>query len=131
MVYSFRIKIRPKNIVYSIRMKIRQISMVYSIRIKIRPKILGYSIRMEIWRKAIIYSCLVPRPFSVFHLGQSISWSERKSEALTKIQKLKQMSQFSLTRNFTSSDSCHGKKMEEVVSSNSFLTQMLRSISLF
>ena len=34
---------------------------------------------MEIWPKTIVYSCLVPKPDSVFHLGQSVSWSERKS----------------------------------------------------
>ena len=56
--------------------------------------------------------CLV-RPLSVFHLGQSISGHKvrAKKRGLDKNQKLRQMSQFFLARNFTLSGSRHGEKI--------------------
>ena len=57
--------------------------------------------------------CLVPRPLSVFHLGQSGSGHlvQARKRGLDKNQKLRQMSQFFLARNFTLSGSRHGGKI--------------------
>ena len=57
--------------------------------------------------------CLVPRPLSVFHLGQSVSGHvvQAKKRGLDKNKKLRQMSQFSLARNFTLSGSRHSGKI--------------------
>ena len=63
-------------------------------------------------------TCLVPRPLSVFHLGQSVSGHvvRAKKRGLDKNQnqnqKLRKMSQFFLARNSTLSGSRHGRKIE-------------------
>ena len=58
-------------------------------------------------------ACLVSRPLSVFHLGQSVSDHvvRAKKRGLVKNQKLRQMFQFFLARNFTLSGSHHGGKI--------------------
>ena len=57
--------------------------------------------------------CLVPRPLSVFHLGQSVSGHvvRAKKRGPDIHQKLRQMSQIFLARNFTFSCSRHGGKI--------------------
>ena len=74
-------------------------------------------------------ACLVPRPLSVFHLDQSVSGHavRAKKRGLDRNQKLRQMSQFFLVLNFDVElfAPAMAEKSEEVVSSNSFSTQML------
>ena len=71
---------------------------------------------MSISSVIILYSgcsCLVSRPLSVFHLGQSVSGHvvRAKKRGLDKNQKLRQMSHFFLARNFMLSGSLHGEKI--------------------
>ena len=106
-----------------------------------------YSIQLFYWRlcqfsnKATSWAqlelgaffCPVPRPLSLFHLGQSASGHvvRAKKRGLDKNQKLRQNVSIFCWREISPwAARAMGEKLEEVVSANSFLTQMLRSISL-